>query len=162
MAHNYRVGPGDFASDVNFRRQLAAAGWRGTYQLPPERRLDNRDVAAFVQNLRQGSIPDWQRDDARQIVQMMQSSPRTFSQDHSMRMISQLARNVENGYSRPAQGWQARHYGTFDHCPPYRRAELRELAQLARDNEHSQRRAMNVGLGLMALGGLAHVLKGLG
>jgi len=156
MAYDNRLGPP--AREIYFDRPVRTS-WPGTHSIPQNRRLDDRDVRNVLENLRTG-IPDWQRDDARQVIQMMRTSPRSFQQDHCQRMISQLARNVENRYCRPDHGWQAHHHNqTMYRFPPYRQAEFREMAQMARDNERSARRALNVGLGIAALGSLAAIIR---
>lgn len=128
------------------------------FRRPPTHRLDAQDVRNVMDNLRLGTIPDWQRDDARAVLRMMNQGPRTFQRDHCQRMISNLAMRVENRYCRPDRGWQAIHHGGFN-GPRFRRAELSELAAYARDNERSQRRAMNTGLAVMGVGLLASIIK---
>ncbi len=160
MAYGNRFGTNLSQPDysVSLRRSLNTNNHLAVFRRPATHRLDAQDVRNVMHNLRRGTIPDWQRDDARAVLRMMKQSPRTFRQDHCQRMVANLAMRVENRYCRPDRGWQANHHAHFN-GPRFRRAELSELMNYARDNERSQRRAMNTGLAVMGVGLLASILK---
>ena len=158
MVFDNRIGNRMFAEDVALQRALYRAQGQ---RLPPHLRLDSRDYANILRGVGTGRVDDWQRNDAREIIAAMRASPRTFSQDRCQRSLHRLCMGVENRYCRPDHGWQAHHRGRPFIGAARREAEYREMVNWARDNERSQRRALNTSMGIMAIGGLIKAMSDL-